>query len=101
MPIVDSRYYVAACVIFPIVFYVPKWFELKYVKDVPRVCYRLKHVSECLSEASESNEPDHLQQINNSIVKLLSIFCWNRQASITEQVLYINIVIVVECDVSV
>ena len=76
--------------VFPIVFYIPKWFELTYEKDVPRACYRMNGVSHCLSEISEK-EADmagklQVENINKYLLKLMSIFCWSKNDTITEQV---------------
>ena len=75
--------------VFPIVFYIPKWFELTYEKDVPRACYRMNAVSHCLSEISEK-EADmagklQVENINKYLLKLMSIFCWSKNETITEQ----------------
>ena len=83
-------WYIIASVVFPIVFYIPKWFELTYEKDVPRACYRMNGVSHCLSEISEK-EADmagklQVENINKYLLKLMSIFCWSKNDTITEQV---------------
>ena len=82
-------WYIIASVVFPIVFYIPKWFELTYEKDVPRACYRMNAVSHCLSEISEK-EADmagklQVENINKYLLKLMSIFCWSKNDTITEQ----------------
>ena len=50
-------------------------------------------VSHCLTEISK-NEADmagklQVENINKYLLKLMSIFCWNKNDTITEQVSYI------------
>ena len=83
------RYYVWACVLFPILFYIPKWFEAEYSLDLPKACYQLKEVSDCLVTVAgnvTAVQARHLNQLHGSITKLLSISCWNANATVTEQV---------------
>ena len=86
-----SSWYILASVIFSIVFYIPKWFELTYVKDLPRPCYKIKSVYECLENISlneEKNVTKQLQinRITHTLTLLTNIYCWNRNDSFTEQV---------------
>ena len=89
------RYYVWACVLFPFLFYIPKWFEAEYLLDLPKACYRLKEVSDCLvtvgGNVSAVRDRKLLNLARNlvrdgKITKLLSISCWNANATVTEQV---------------
>ena len=83
------RYYVWACVLFPFLFYIPKWFEAEYLLDLPKACYRLKELSDCLVTVAgnvTAVQARHLNQLHGSITKLLSISCWNANATVTEQV---------------
>ena len=83
------RYYVWACVLFPFLFYIPKWFEAEYLLDLPKACYRLKEVSDCLvtvaGNVTAVRDRKH-NQLHGKITKLLSNSCWNANATVTEQV---------------
>ena len=84
------RYYVWACVLFPFLFYIPKWFEAEYLLDLPKACYRLKEVSDCLVTVAGNVTAVRDRKLNlalyGKITKLLSISCWNANATVTEQV---------------
>ena len=84
------RYYVWACVLFPFLFYIPKWFEAEYLLDLPKACYRLKEVSDCLVTVAGNVSAVRDRKLNlalyGKITKLLSISCWNANATVTEQV---------------
>ena len=83
------RYYVWACVLFPFLFYIPKWFEAEYLLDLPKACYRLKEASDCLVTVAGNVSAVRDRKLNLShgkIIKLLSISCWNANATVTEQV---------------
>ena len=57
--------------------------------DLPKACYRLKEVSDCLvTVAGNVTEikDRRLNQGHGKITHLLSIFCWNANATVTEQV---------------
>ena len=83
------RYYVWACVLFPFLFYIPKWFEAEYLLDLPKACYRLKEASDCLVTVAGNVSAVRDRKLNlahGKITKLLSISCWNANATVTEQV---------------
>ena len=68
--------------LFPLVFYIPKWLETQYVHDLPRACHSLKDASQCLIEAStnasqvNNDKVDRITNINRGIEQLLSYYCW-------------------------
>ena len=80
------RYYVWACVLFPFLFYIRKWFEAEYLLDLPKACYRLKEVSDCLVTVGGNVSAVRDRKLHGKITKLLSISCWNANATVTEQV---------------
>ena len=82
-----------ACIAFPILFYIPKWFEAQSLQDLPKACYSLKEASKGLSDClvtvagnATAVRDRRLNQVHGKITKLLSIYCWNANATVTEQV---------------
>ena len=48
------RYLVGFCVLFPLFFYIPKWFEIKAIEDVPPSCYGMREAYPKLNKYIEN-----------------------------------------------
>ena len=90
-----SRFYIWACVLFPVLFYIPKWFELEsefILKSLP-ACQTLGGTYEGLidmltGEEMGPNKKQKLVDMINCLNVTLSRNCWNSDWTPIQEVNY-------------
>ena len=71
------RLYIWACLVFPMLFYIPKWFELNSELGLKPACARLKKSAECLIAMTNKNDSITIQGIN----QILTANCWRNSTT--------------------
>ena len=77
-----SRFYIWACVLFPVLFYIPKWFELESEFILKPACQTLGGTYEGLirmltGEEMRDSKKQKIVDMINCLNETLSRNCWN------------------------
>ena len=96
-----SRFYIWACVLFPVLFYIPKWFELESEFILKPACQTLGGTYEGLirmltGEEMRDSKKQKIVDMINCLNETLSRNCWNSNWTPIQEVNYhIRITVVI------